>query len=86
MLKTHDDEVDFTNRAFDKNDRAMYNEKELVNFHSAPLNAQSALLLNHELEIRHIKLQEELKNRDNPLFNKKDLKKKNLKDLNLDDE
>ena len=56
----------------------MFNDKELINFQSAPLNANSALKGNEELDLRHKKLMEELKNRNNPLFSKKDLKSKNL--------
>lgn len=63
----------------------MFNDKELINFQSAPLNANSALKGNEELDLRHKKLMEELKNRNNPLFSKKDLKSKNLKDMEFDD-
>ena len=49
----------------------MYNEKEMVNFHSNPENASSALFNNKDLEERHKKFLEELKNKNNPLMTKK---------------
>jgi hypothetical protein len=55
----------------------MFNDKELVNFQSAPLNAVSALNGNKALELRHKKLMDELK------ATKKN-KSKNLKGKNND--
>lgn len=40
----------------------MYNDKELANFFSAPLNADSALNGNSDLDKRHKLLLDELKN------------------------
>ena len=41
----------------------MFSDKELINFQSAPLNAESALEGNKSLQQRHKLLQNELKNR-----------------------